>query len=105
MTSWLLLSLALITFVNRYAFFAQTLRYTPSPAVKRFMSYSSYAVLTAIWMPIVFQMQTNGKLSIAGLDYAIAALIAALLTIAQVRSLFVVLLSTGSFFCLRFILL
>lgn len=103
---WLTITcMALITFVNRYAFFVEGLRYQPSVKVKRFLSYSSYAVLTSIWAPILFQLDFRegslAGLSYAGLDYLIAASLAAVLTMLYVRSIIVVLLSSGVFFCLR----
>ena len=106
MPSWLLLSLAAITFLNRYAFLAESFSYSPGPRVRRFLSYSSFAVLTAIWTPLVFQMQAEGfGLSVAGLDYAVGAFAAAALTLARVPSLVVVIASTGLFFALRFLVL
>lgn len=102
--------LALITFWNRAAFFTVKLRYQPGSEVRRFLSYSSYAVLTAIWAPILFQFdyektQMAGQLSIAGVDYLIAATVAAALTLMRVKSIIVVLLSTALFFVLRFLVL
>ncbi len=102
MTSCLLLSLALITFFNRYAFFSTMVRYTPGPGVRKFLSYSSFAVLTAIWAPLVFNFSPTEGVGTAGLDYLLATLLAAVLTITRVRSILVVLLSTACFFSLRF---
>jgi len=104
MTWILIVCMAGITFVNRYAFFIQRLQYQPGARVKRLLSYSSYAVLTSIWAPILFQfnvIEGSVLLSHAGLDYLAAAGLAAVLTVLHVRSLVVVLLSVGLFFCLR----
>lgn len=102
--------LALITFANRAAFFTTKLRYLPGTEVQRFLSYSSYAVLTSIWAPILFRFnptQTNlaGGFGVAGADYLIAASLAAILTILQVKSIYTVLLSTALFFALRFLVI
>ena len=104
-SSWLLISLALITFVNRFAFFTETIRFTPGAKIRKLLSYSSYAVLTAIWMPIIFQFKAGEGLSVAGLDYLLGVILAALLTMLKVRSIFVVLCSTGLFFMLRFLVI
>ena len=102
---WLLLfGMALITFVNRYLFFSAMIAYSPGPKFKRFLSYSSYAVLTAIWAPIIFHFDGQGELQLAGLDYLLAAAIAGLLSFYRVASIAVVLISTTLFFLLRFYL-
>ena len=45
------------------------------------------------------------RVGVAGWDYIIAASLAGLLTVVRVPALFVVLLSSAVFFCLRFWLL
>lgn len=104
MNSAFIVVLAFITFANRFAFFSDSLRYTPGPRVTRFLSYSSYAVLTAIWTPIVFSYSQEAGFSIIGIDYVVGVSLAAVLAIMKVRSILVVLLSTGVFFTLRFML-
>lgn len=101
---WLmLLGMLLITFYNRYAFFTRSLAYSPGPKVRRFLSYSSYAVLTAIWTPVVFQFNQPLSFSSQGLDYLLAASVAAILSFLRTPSIAVVLLSTVLFFAIRFI--
>ena len=110
MTTWfIVVGMTLITFINRYLFFAERVRFKPSEAVTRFLGFSSFAILTAIWTPIIFQVDygnfaNNSELhfAYAGLDYLIATLLAAVLAAMHVRSLVVVLLSSGVFFFLRF---
>lgn len=97
----LLISLAAITFWNRFIFLAENVRFKPGAELKRFLGYSSYAILTAIWAPILFQYQPGVGLAISGWDYLIAASVAALLAIIKLRSILVVLISAGLFFCLR----
>jgi len=106
MTWVLIAAMAAITFFNRFAFFAESLRYQPGLKVRKFLGYSSYAILTSIWTPILFRVDANDGLrtfSTAGADYLIAASIAAILTIFGVRSIIVVLISTAAFFILRFL--
>lgn len=98
----LLLCMALITFFNRYVFFAGSVRYSPGPKVRRFLSYSSYSVLTAIWVPIVFHFDGQGPITIAGIDYLLATSLAAILSFFRVASIVVVLVSASVFFFIRF---
>jgi len=102
MTWLLLIGMAVITFANRYLFFARSIAYRPGPRVQRLLSYSSYAVLTAIWAPIVFEFEQPYEISLAGLDFAIGAALAATLGVLRVNSLTVVLSSTLVFFLIRF---
>lgn len=99
---WLLFSMALITFANRYLFFAKSVKFIPNANLRRFLSYSSYAVLTAIWAPIVFEHNANLDIQIAGVDYLAAASLAAILSILRLPSLLIVLMSTAAFFLIRF---
>ena len=103
--------MAIITFVNRYLFFIEGFRFKPSAQLTRFLEFSSFAILTAIWAPIIFVVDygngTQGfefNLEHAGLDYLVATTAAALMTVLGVRSIIVVVLSTGLFFCLRWFL-
>lgn len=106
--TWLtIIGMTCITFLNRFAFLMHGIRYRPSDRLKRFLSFSSLAVLTAIWAPIVFQF--NGQLlepsiGIEGWDYLIGTLLAAGLSVARLPSLLVVLISASVFFALRMVL-
>ncbi len=101
---WLLIGMTVITFLNRYVFFAQTVRYQPSEQIKRFLSCSSYAVLTAIWTPIVFNYSPSEGFGHGGVDYLIASALAAVLSYMRVKSILVVLTSIGAFFLIRYLL-
>jgi branched-subunit amino acid transport protein len=105
--TWLIVcGLTAITFFNRYLFFSGRLTITLGIRAQRFLRYSSFAVLTAIWVPIIFQLDYESmRVGVAGWDYIIAASLAGLLTVVRVPALFVVLLSSAVFFCLRFWLL
>jgi len=102
MTWALILGMALITYANRYLFFARSIAYRPGARIQRLLSYSSYAVLTAIWAPIVFEVHGSYDVSLAGLDYAVATSLAAILSFSRINSLIVVLASTAVFFLIRF---
>jgi branched-subunit amino acid transport protein len=52
---WLLIgAMALITFYNRYAFFSPRLKFFIRPEIQSILQYTAPAVLTALWVPIVF---------------------------------------------------
>ena len=102
--TWLtMFGLATITYLNRFAFFSEKVRYTPSENVRRFLGFSTYAILTSIWAPIIFSFDDNGGFSYAGNDYLIAASVAAILAFFRVQSIVVVLVSTALFFVFRFV--
>jgi len=100
---WILIGMAVITFLNRYVFLIESFPYTPGPKVKRFLSYSVYAVLTAIWAPIVFSIEPKVGVSHAGLDYLLGASLAGILSFMRVPSIMVVMISSTVFFGLRFL--
>lgn len=103
MITWLTLAgMALITFGNRYLFFGDSIRYQMGPRVRRLLSYSVYAILTAIWAPIVVNYSPAAGFAVTGYDYAVAGLAAAVLAFLRVPTLLVVLVSTALFFALRF---
>ena len=99
---FLILGMAAITFLNRYAFLSRSFNYVPNEKLPRLLSYSSYSVLTAIWAPIVFQIDAGGNFSIAGADYLVACSLAAMMSIWRMPSLLTVILSAMVFFGIRF---
>lgn len=101
---WTLSGMALITYLNRYAFFADFVRYSPGPKIRRLLSYSSYAVLTAIWAPLVFSFEFGQGFQHAGADYIFATILAAVMAILRLPSIVVVLISSAVFFGMRFYL-
>ncbi|MFT5276365.1 MAG: branched-subunit amino acid transport protein [Saprospiraceae bacterium] len=100
----LLFGMSLITFWNRFAFFSENVKLPPGVRLKRFLSYSSYAILTAIWTPILFNYDQASGFDNAGPDYLISASVAAGLSFLKLPSIVVVLISTGLFFLLRVVL-
>jgi branched-subunit amino acid transport protein len=102
MTWFMIFGMTAITFLNRYAFFAEAVQYQPSLRVRKFLSFSTYAVLTAIWAPVLFSFDAVNGLQSAGLDYSLSASLAALMAFMRVRSILVVIVSTTVFFALRY---
>ncbi len=102
MSWWAIIGMAVITFLNRFAFLSPGVNYAQSEKLTRFLSFASLAVLTAIWVPIVIDFNpTQGGLSTAGWDYLLASLLAMILSLARLNSLLVVVLSSVCFFTIR----
>jgi len=55
--------LACITFLTRYLFLHPKLPLRIGPKMERFLSFSAPAVLTAIWVPIIFIKDADGGLA------------------------------------------
>ena len=101
--SWfIILGMACITFINRYAFFSDGFQYKPSKKMLRFLSFSSYSMLTAIWLPIIIQFDPAKGFDHSGYDYIIATALATVMAIFKVPSIVIVIFSSGLFFVLRF---
>jgi len=58
-----ILAMTCLVFLSRYLFLEPRLPLRLSPGVQRLLSYSSPAVLTAIWAPIVFTHEGHLNLS------------------------------------------
>ena len=109
MEIWLLLLvMACITFSNRYFFLVRSLRIQPSERFTRFLSYSAYAVLTAIWVPIIFSLDLSSNadsiVTLAGWDYLLGSLVAAVMAFNRFASIYVVLTSISVFAVCRYLL-
>lgn len=75
MTVLTIILLAMVTFLTRYLFIHPKLPLNIGPRLERFLSYSGPAVLTAIWVPIIFV--EHGKFNRDWSNpYLIAAIIA-----------------------------
>jgi len=73
-----ILAMTCLVFLSRYLFLEPRLPLRLSPAVQRLLSYSSPAVLTAIWAPIVFTH--DSKLDVGAHNpYLWAALLAGII--------------------------
>lgn len=102
MSWWLIVLMAGITFSNRALFLVDVVPYQPGPKLKKFLSYSAYAVLTAIWVPVIFSIERN-TITVTGVDYLVGATVAAVLTVGRVPAIWVVLLSISVFSAIRFL--
>ncbi len=96
-----IVGMACVTYLNRLLFLTPGFNFTPGQKFKRFLSFSSLAVLTAIWAPLVFRLDEAG-LATAGNDYLAGTMVAAILSVFRLPSLIVVLTSVAVFFVLRF---
>ncbi len=86
MTLLTIFLLALITFTTRYLFLHPRLPLRLGPRMVKFLSFSAPAVLTSIWVPIIFIQ--DGSLNLAPSNpYLIAATIAVLVS-AKTKSVY-----------------
>jgi len=97
MTIWILLVLmAAITFSSRYLLLMQSIPIALGPRIRRLLTYTAPAVLTALWVPIVFK-PTSELAQILAPEYAVAALVAAVLSKLHKNPLVAVILSFVTF--------
>ncbi|MGB1199803.1 MAG: AzlD domain-containing protein [Thalassotalea sp.] len=89
MTLITILLLALITFTTRYLFLHPKTPVRLGPRMVRFLSFSAPAVLTAIWVPIIFIQQEQLMLSWKN-PYLVAATVAVLIA-AKSKSIYLTL--------------
>ncbi|NVJ55349.1 MAG: AzlD domain-containing protein [Vibrionaceae bacterium] len=73
-----ILAMTLLVFVSRYLFLEPKLPLRLNPQAQRLLSYSSPAVLTAIWAPIVFMPEQELWVTPDN-PYLIGALVAAVM--------------------------
>lgn len=89
-----------VVFLSRYLFLEPKLPLKLNHTTQRILSYSSPAVLTAIWAPIVFIQ--DDKLAVnASNPYLIAAVIAAAVAWRTKNVIATTVLSMGCFFVLN----
>lgn len=101
MTLWvLILGMALVVYLNRFSFFSRSLHFEPGPRLQSFLHFSTVSVLTAVWVPIVFGLGTDGRLTVNGV-YALSALCVAGLALLRVNTLLVVTLGMLCFFAIK----
>lgn len=96
--------MALITFGTRYLFIHPSLPIRLGAKLAKFLSYSAPAVLTAIWLPIIFVQAGQLNLSVTN-PYFVGAFFA-VITAAKSKSVYLTMLAGGITFVLcRFIIL
>ena len=96
MTLITIILMALITFLTRYLFIHPKIPLRLNAKMVSFLSFSAPAVLTAIWVPIIFIREGELALSIAN-PYLIAATIAVILA-AKKANIYLILLASGGLF-------
>lgn len=95
---WLIiLGMASLVFISRYAFLEPKLPLKLSKSTHRFLSYSAPAVLTAILAPIVLVRENTLSITFDN-NYLIGAIIACLLAYFTRNTLLTALVSMGVFF-------
>lgn len=92
-----------VVFLSRYLFLDPRLPIKINPSTQRLLSYSSPAVLTAIWAPIVFVHDDKLAVNLSN-PYFIAAVIAALVAWKTKNVIATTILSMGCFFILNTLL-
>ncbi|KXI22621.1 AzlD domain-containing protein [Photobacterium sanguinicancri] len=91
-----ILAMTAIVFFSRYVFLEPRVPLKLNNHALRLLSYSSPAILTAIWAPIIFL--PDGELSVSVTNpYLLAAIITALLVWKTGNVLLSIILSMGAF--------
>lgn len=96
----ILITMAIITFSSRYAFFSNGLTFQMGPKLRKFLDFTAPAVLTAMWVPIVFMPDGTLAVDISN-NYIAPALIAIVLSAITKRTLLTVAVSSTIFFVLN----
>ena len=95
-----ILAMTVVVFLSRYLFLEPRLPVKLNAKAQRLLSYSSPAVLTAIWAPIVFVHDDKLALSLSN-PYLIAAIIAATVAWKTKNIIATTVISMGCFFVLN----
>ncbi|MDG3085711.1 AzlD domain-containing protein [Vibrio hannami] len=103
MTAISIILMTLVVFLSRYLFLEPSVPVKLSYGMRRFLSYSSPAVLTAICGPIVFAPDGEAWIGIDN-PYLIAALVAALVMFKTKNLLLSIVVSMALFLLLNLVL-
>ena len=102
---WLVLGgMTCITFSCRYLFLSRLVSFELSPKIKRALSFTAPAVLTAMWVPIVFLGHQSSETGFLNSPFLYAGLLTVLLSLKIKNTLVVVSISMCAFMVLRFTL-
>lgn len=96
-----ILAMTALVFLSRYLFLEPKLPLRLNPQAQRLLSYSSPAVLTAIWAPIVFMPEQDQLWVAADNPYIWGAALAALLAWKTRNVLLTTLISMAVFLLLN----
>lgn len=98
MTLITILLMAMITFLTRYLFIHPKIPLRLNAKMVSFLSFSAPAVLTAIWVPIIFIR--DGELALSAYNpYLLAGTVAVILA-AKKANIYWILIASGSLFVL-----
>lgn len=103
MTLMTIFLMAMITFLTRYLFIHPKIPLRLNAKVVSFLSFSAPAVLTAIWVPIIFIREGELALSLTN-PYLIAATVAVFLAVKKVNIYFILITSGALFIALKMLL-
>jgi len=101
-TLLIILMMAGITFITRYLFLHPSLPIKIGPKVSSLLSFSAPAVLTAIWVPIIFVQDESLVISIFD-AYVMAATVAVIVSIKTKSIYWTVGISVLTFALVRFV--
>ena len=102
---WLVLGgMTCITFSCRYLFLSRLVSFELSPRIQRALSFTAPAVLTAMWVPIVFLGHQSSEAGFLNSPFLYAGLLTVLLSLKIKNTLVVVSISMCAFMVLRFTL-
>jgi len=102
---WLVLGgMTCITFSCRYLFLSRIVSFELSARIKRALSFTAPAVLTAMWMPIVFLGHQSSEVGFLNSPFLYAGLLTVLLSLKIKNTLAVVSIGMCTFAILSFIL-
>ncbi|MCJ8349301.1 MAG: AzlD domain-containing protein [Moritella sp.] len=93
-----------ITFSCRYLFLSRLVSFELSPRIQRALSFTAPAVLTAMWVPIVFLGHQSSEAGFLNSPFLYAGLLTVLLSLKIKNTLVVVSISMCAFMVLRFTL-
>lgn len=101
MTNWILIiGMACITFGVRYFFFIKRLPIGVNNNLQQLLSFSAPAVLTALWIPIVFFPNQTLQFDLSS-PYLISALTACVLGLLRIGTLKVIIAAMLCFWILK----
>ena len=102
---WLVLGgITCITFSCRYLFLSRLVSFELSPRIQRALSFTAPAVLTAMWVPIVFLGHQSSEAGFLNSPFLYAGLLTVLLSLKIKNTLAVVFIGMCDFMLLRFTL-
>ncbi|SGY85507.1 AzlD domain-containing protein [Moritella viscosa] len=96
--------MACITFSCRYLFLSRSVSFELSRRIKRALSFTAPAVLTAMWVPIVFLGHQSSEMAFFNSPFLYAGLLTVLLSLKIKNTLAVVFIGMCAFMIFRFTL-